>query len=54
MRKVLGLMIVGVLLTVPVLASAQETVPPEGAMLIILDSSGSMNNLIENGVTFIE
>jgi hypothetical protein len=41
MRKAFGLAIVALLLAVPVLASAQEQDPPEGAMLIILDASGS-------------
>jgi len=54
MRKAFGLAFVALLLAVPVLASAQEQEPPEGAMLIILDASGSMNNLDENGVPFID
>ena len=54
MRKAFGLAFVVLLLAVPVLASAQEQDPPEGAMLIILDASGSMNNLDENGVPFID
>ncbi|MBT8192003.1 MAG: hypothetical protein KJP22_01255, partial [Acidimicrobiia bacterium] len=41
------------LLALPVVASAQEE-PPEGAMLIILDASGSMNNVDEDGVPLID
>jgi len=52
MRVVVSLVIV-VLLALPVIASAQTDEPPEGAMLIILDASGSMNNLDEDGVPFI-
>jgi hypothetical protein len=54
MRKALGLVFVVMLFAVPVLAAAQVQGPPEGAMLIILDASGSMNNLDENGVPFID
>jgi hypothetical protein len=54
MRKAFGLVFVVMLLAVPVLAAAQVQGPPEGAMLIILDASGSMNNLDENGVPFID
>jgi hypothetical protein len=54
MRKAFGLAFVVLLLAVPVFASAQEQEPPEGAMLIILDASGSMNDLDENGVPFID
>ena len=54
MRKAFGLAFVVLLLAVPVLASAQEQDPTDGAMLIILDASGSMNNLDENGVPFID
>ena len=54
MRKAFGLAFVALLLAVPVLASAQEQELPEGAMLIILDASGSMNNLDESGVPFID
>jgi hypothetical protein len=43
------------LVAVPVMASAQEEdPPPEGAMLIILDASGSMNNVDEDGVPFVD
>jgi len=42
-----------VLLAMPVVAFAQEE-PPEGAMLIILDASGSMNNVDESGIPFID
>ncbi len=52
-RIVLSLVVV-VLLAVPVIASAQEDEPPEGAMLIILDASGSMNDLDQDGVPFFE
>lgn len=53
MRVVLSLVVV-ILLAVPMIASAQEDEPPEGAMLIILDASGSMNNLDHDGVPFID
>ena len=52
MRVVVSLVVV-VLLALPVIASAQTDDPPEGAMLIILDASGSMNNLDADGVPFI-
>jgi hypothetical protein len=42
------------LLAAPVMVSAQEDLPPDGAMLIILDASGSMNNVDEDGVPFID
>ena len=54
MRKAFGLTVVALLLAVPVLASAQEQEPPDGAMLIILDASGSMNSVDEDGVPFID
>ncbi|MEE9299249.1 MAG: VWA domain-containing protein [Acidimicrobiia bacterium] len=63
MRKVLMrrmvILFVAVALVVPTaLASAQEDEeedgPPAGAMLIILDASGSMNNVDEDGVPFID
>jgi Ca-activated chloride channel family protein len=41
------------LLALPSSVSAQEE-PPEGAMLIILDASGSMNNVDEDGIPFID
>lgn len=47
------ILVVVVLLAIPVVASAQEA-PPEGAMLIILDASGSMNNVDEDGIPFID
>lgn len=53
MRRALTL-IVAVLLAVPVAATAQQDEPPEGAMLIILDASGSMSNVDEDGVPFID
>ncbi len=48
--------VLGVVLLValPVMASAQEGEPPDGAMLIILDASGSMNNVDQDGVPFID
>jgi hypothetical protein len=42
------------LLSLPAVGSAQEEQPPEGAMLIILDASGSMNNVDEAGVPYID
>ena len=53
MRIVLSLVVV-ILLALPVIASAQQDEPPEGAMLIILDASGSMNNLDQDGVPFFD
>jgi len=50
-RLVWSLVIV-MLLALPGTASAQDE-PPRGAMLIILDASGSMNNLDQDGVPFI-
>ena len=47
------ILVVSALLALPLAASAQEE-PSEGAMLIILDASGSMNNVDENGVPFID
>lgn len=52
MRRV-WILVAMALLTVPLSASAQDE-PPEGAMLIILDASGSMNNIDQDGVPFID
>jgi hypothetical protein len=54
MRKAFGLAFVALLLVVPVATSAQEQQPPDGAMLIILDASGSMNNVDDDGTPFID
>ena len=48
------LMAVIVLFLTPAVGSAQEDQPPDGAMLIILDASGSMNNVDEAGVPYID
>lgn len=53
LRKVLSLAAV-LLLVAPGVGAAQEAEPPEGAMLIILDASGSMNNVDEAGVPYID
>ena len=53
MRRVLGL-VAFLILIVPGAGAAQEPDPPEGAMLIILDASGSMNNVDEAGVPYID
>jgi hypothetical protein len=47
-------MAVIVLFLTPAVGSAQEDQPPDGAMLIILDASGSMNNVDEAGVPYID
>lgn len=47
-------LIVLMLLAAPVAVLTQTDDPPEGAMLIILDASGSMNNLDESGVPYID
>ena len=55
MRTVVVILLAALLLMVPAsLATAQEDDPPEGAMLIILDASGSMNNVDQDGVPFID
>jgi Ca-activated chloride channel family protein len=41
-------------LLAPAAGSAQEAEPPEGAMLIILDASGSMNSVDEADVPYID
>lgn len=41
-------------LLAPGTGAAQESAPPEGAMLIILDASGSMNSVDEAGVPYID
>jgi len=53
MRVVVSLVVL-ILLALPMLAAAQTDEPPEGAMLIILDASGSMNSLDQDGIPFID
>jgi len=53
MRVVVSLVVV-LLLALPVFAVAQTDELPEGAMLIILDASGSMNSLDQDGIPFID
>jgi hypothetical protein len=53
MRIVVSLVVL-ILLALPMLAAAQTDEPPEGAMLIILDASGSMNSLDQDGIPFID
>jgi hypothetical protein len=48
------ILIAAALLSVPLSTAAQVNEPPAGAMLIILDASGSMNNVDEDGVPFID
>jgi Ca-activated chloride channel family protein len=54
MRRIVMSLIAVALLMPSAVAAAQTEEPPEGAILIILDASGSMNDLDEDEVPFIE